>query len=158
MWQEHLGHHVLFIGLLLQGQLLYIALPAASTDYCTGESTLQPLTHHSCPNESVTFTCSCSQVISVTWEVKPYTDTDSSIAYIPSLINGSVPRSVNSSDNNFLSELIYFSRINKRVANMTTSLTVRTAGVRNGTNVTCGAEVMAGKTCRINATIYFTGL
>ena len=158
MWQEYIiCQHFLFIGLLLQGEILHIALPAISTNQCTGESTLQPLSYHSCPNESVTFTCSGSQLTVMTWEVKPYTNRYAPLSYVPSqLSNDFGSLTMNSSNRIFLSELIYISRINENFANMTTSLTVRNAGVRNGTNVTC--TTLGFERCDLSAIIYFTGI
>ena len=73
---------VLWIGLLLQGWILEIALSANYTRrLCTGEPALQPLSFHSCPNESATFTCSDSQVSLMKWKVEPYTTTDGDLSY-----------------------------------------------------------------------------
>ena len=83
MRQRNIGFHVLFIGLLLQGKILDGVLSAINTRrLCAGEPALQPLSFHSCPNESATFTCSDSQVSIMKWEVEPYTTTDGELSYI----------------------------------------------------------------------------
>ena len=50
-----------------------------------------------------------------------------------------------------------FSRINEWFADMTTSLTVITSGVRNGTNATCITFEGSSEQCAMNSTIYFAG-
>ena len=116
---------------------------------------MQPLSVYSCQNETVAFTCSDSQVTVIEWRVKPYTNTDGDLSYIPSqMANDPGPVTVNSTDMLFLSKLVRFQRINENFANMTTTLTVITAGVRNGTNVTCSSEV-GSEVCEVNGTVYF---
>ena len=91
------------------------------------------------------------------WSVEPYTDLDTSLSYIPSqMLDDPGPLTINSTNNIFLSKLVHFERIDEDFANLTTSLTVRTARVRNGTNVTC-TTIAINKTCVINATMYFSG-
>ena len=117
---------------------------------------LRPLSIYSCPNdESVTLTCSGNQLSVIEWSVKPYfSDTDCDLSYIPlRLMNDPGPQTRNSSNNTFYSELTNFSRIDEAIANITTSLTVTTSGVRNETNIMC---ILVGyERLFLNATIYF---
>jgi hypothetical protein len=148
---------VLLIGLLLQGWILAIALSANYTrELCTGEPALQPLSFHSCPNESATFTCSDSKVSVMKWTVEPYTTTDD-LSYAALFIMADTElRTMNNTDNRLHSTLI-FDRIDENFANMTSILTVAMSDVRNGTNVTCTTLVGADGQCNMMATIYVTG-
>ena len=121
------------------------------------ELSLEPSGFYSCPNESVTFRCSDSQVTVMEWKVEPYTNRDGDLSYIPLiLMDDPGPLTMNSSENTFSSKLLHFSRIDHRFANMTTSLTVKTSGIRNGTNITCTTLVIQEEHV-MNATIYFAG-
>ena len=149
---------LLLIGLLLQGWILEIALSANYTrQICTGEPALQPLSLHSCPNESATFTCSDSKVSFLTWKVEHYTPSDGHLSYAAKLLKADTELlTLNSTDNVFHSTLV-FDQIDENFANMTSTLTVSTSGVRNGTNVTCTTLVGTDGECNMMATIYVTG-
>ena len=80
------------------------------------------------------------------------------LTYIPSLMMADPGLlTMNSTDNIFHSTLVHFDRIDKHFANMTSTLTVATSGVRNGTNVTC-ITLVGTDVCNMTATIYVTGL
>ena len=149
---------LLLIGLLIQGWILEIALSANYTrQICTGEPALQPLSFHSCPNESATFTCSDSKVSFLTWKVEHYTPSDGHLSYAAKLLKADTELlTLNSTDNVFHSTLV-FDQIDENFANMTSTLTVSTSGVRNGTNVTCTTLVGTDGECNMMATIYVTG-
>lgn len=115
---------------------------------------LQPLSFYSCPNESVTFNCTGNNITLMTWDVEPYIGTEVDLSYIPLRLNETVPQTRNNSDHTLYSRIIHFSRISDILANITTSLTIRTSGVRNGTNITCSTFIGSEKNAN-NATIYF---
>ena len=143
------------LGLLLQGWILDIGLTANyARRLCTGEPALQPLSFHSCPNESVTFTCSDSKVSLMKWEVEPHTMAH--LAYAASLLMADTELLTMNSTDNVLHSTVVFDRIEENFANMTSTLTVATSGVRNGTNVTCTTFV-SNDECNVTATIYVTG-
>ena len=145
------------LGLLLQGWILDIGLTANyARRLCTGEPALQPLSFHSCPNESVTFTCSDSKVSIIKWEVEPYTTRDGDLSYAVSLLLADTELLTMNSTDNVLHSTIVFDRIDENFANMTSTLTVATSGVRNETNVTCTTFV-SNDECNMTATIYVTG-
>ena len=104
--------NILFIGLLFQGVTLDNALSAIYTRrLCTREPALQPLSLHSCPNESVTFTCSDTQVSIMKWEVEPR-PMGVELSYIPSQMMADPGRlTMNSTDNVLLSTLVHLMRI-----------------------------------------------
>ena len=147
---------VVFIGLLLQGWMLEIALSANyyTRRLCAGEPALQPLSFHSCPNESATFTCSDSQVSVMKWEVEPHTMAD--LSYVASQLMADPGLLTMNSTDNVLHSTIVFDRIDENFANMTSTLTVATSGLRNGTNVTC-VTLVGNDECNMTATIYVTG-
>ena len=157
MRQRNIRYHFLLIGLLFRGEILDNALSAIYIRrLCTGEPALQPLSFHSCPNESVTFTCSDSQVSVMKWKVEPR-PMGVDLTYVPSQMMGDQGRlTMNSTDNVLLSTLVHFDRIDENFANMTISLTVATSGMRNGTNVTC-ITLVGNDECKMTATIYDTG-
>ena len=65
---------------------------------------------YSCENETTYFTCSDSQVTVLEWKVKPYTDIDDELSYIPSQLDnipGQVTR--NNTYNTLFSNLESFS-------------------------------------------------
>ena len=112
---------------------------------------------YSCENEMTHFTCSDSQVTVLEWKVKPYTDVDDELSYIPSQLDnipGQVTR--NNTYNTLFSNLERISRIDENFANVTISLTVINSGVVNGTNVTCTA-LEGQKKREASSTIYFSG-
>lgn len=162
MWQKCLGCLV-FVGLVIQGELLrYLipfTLPLSEGILAVAEdrAMLQPLLFYSCPNESATFTCTGNNITHLEWKVEPYTDPDVDLSYIPLRLNEMEPQTRSNSDHTLYSELINFSRISDRLAIMTTSLQVKTSGMRNETNITCltllGSEVFAK-----DATIYFASI
>ena len=135
-----------------------IALSANYTSQlCTGEPALQPLSFHSYPNESATFTCSDSQVSVMKWEVKPYTTRDGDLTYAASVIIADPGLLTMNSTDNVLHSTVVFDKIDEDFANMTSTLTVATSGVRNGTNVTC-VSLVGNDECNMTATIYVSGL
>ena len=90
---------------------------------------------------------------------KPYTNVDGDLSYIPlRLMDDPGPQTRNSTDKTLLSELVYFSRISDRLANMTTNLTVVTSGVVNETNITCSITLVGRKNSNRSATVYFAGI
>lgn len=124
-----------------------------------GKPTLDPLVFHACPNESVTFTCSHSQITLMEWRVEPYTDEDDEISYIPSqMVDDPGPVTMNSTNSVLMSQLVHFSKINETFANITTKLTVRSSGVRNGTNITCTILTGIGSgRCDVVGILHFAG-
>ena len=91
--------------------------------------------------------------------MEPYTNVDGDLSYIPlRLMDDPGPQTRNSTDKTLLSELVYFSRISDRLANMTTNLTVVTSGVANKTNITCSIILVGSENSNRSATMYFAGI
>ena len=90
------------------------------------------------------------------WEVEPYTTRDGDLSYAFSLLLADTELLTMNSTDNVLHSTIVFDRIDENFANMTSTLTVATSGVRNETNVTCTTFV-SNDECNMTATIYVTG-
>ena len=85
-----------------------------------------------------------------------YTPSDGDLSYAAKLLMADTELlTLNSTDNVFHSTLV-FDQIDENFANMTSTLTVATSGVRNGTNVTC-TTLVGTDACSMIATIHFTG-
>ena len=93
-----------------------------------------------CPDVNLTYTCHDDQVDHMSWSAKPYF-TENDILYSPGLIyvNNESVVFIEGTNNNFISSLmtIVYNSDNIDVANITTTLTVITRGLGNGTNITC---------------------
>ena len=121
----------------------------------TGGPTLQPILLYACPNKSVVFSCSDNQVSVLEWSVKPYTTEDDELSYTPSqIIDNPGPLTKNSTDNTFSSNILHFSRVDGRFANMTVALTIKSFGVGNGTLIMC-TTIKGINRSDVNSTIYF---
>ena len=91
--------------------------------------------------------------------MEPYTNVDGDLSYITlRLMDNPGPQTRNSTDKTLLSELVYFSRISDKLANMTTNLTVVTSGVVNETNITCSITLVGSENSNRSATMYFAGI
>ena len=100
---------------------------------------LQPPTFHVCPNEIVTYTCYDRQIEAMDWIAEPYITAFDPIKYTAStapLDLGSPP--INRTNHFYASHLnITQYNMTTRSGDLTTSLTVITDGLENGTNITC---------------------
>ena len=166
MLKRSLLHFFFYFELLRQGVAIYLhgyrsTCNLTSTgldDAANARPILTPSEPvYSCENETTHFTCSDSQVIVLEWKVKPYTDIDDELSYIPSQLDnipGQVTR--NNTYNSLFSNLESFSRIDENFANVTISLTVINSGAVNDANVTCTA-LEGQKKREASSTIYFSG-
>ena len=103
-----------------------------------GKPTLQPAIVHSCPNETVIFTCSGRQVMDMDWIVEPYIPIGDPIKYSSELIvNHEEEFDVFRRTDFISSELTNFTGYNNGTANMILTLTIKPFNVINGTNITC---------------------
>ena len=107
-----------------------------------GQPSLSPSSNFSCPNETVTFTCHASQIANIQWIMEPYVLRSSPIIYSVGLAHtsaGSGP--INRSEIAFATLInITTKRGNNEIGwrgDMTTILTINTAGVENKTTITC---------------------
>ena len=135
-------------GKILQCVTLMIA---SVLGFVCGQLILEPGTDYYCPNETVTFTCSDSQVIFIIWQV-PH---ERSIEYI--VAQGlQIGQTINRT-NRFSSIITNITNNNSHVADVTTKLTVDTYGLENGTSIKC-TTYKNNTSPESSSLLYFQGL
>ena len=126
----------------------------------SGKLTLEPPTVFFCPDVNVTYTCHDDQVDLMSWSAEPYF-TENDILYSPGLIyvNNESVVFIEGTNKNFISSLmtIVYNSDNTEVANITTTLTVITRSLENGTNITCLTNRRLKKSQSFSI-LYFAGI
>ena len=120
------------------------------------QPSLEPPTGFFCPDVNLTYTCHDDQVDLMSWSAEPYFTRN----YSPGLIyvNNESVVFVEGTNNNFTSSLtIVYNSNNIDVANITTTLTVITRGLGNGTNITCLTYRRVEKSQSFSI-LYFAGI
>ena len=131
--------------------------PCIGTVY--GLPTLHPVSHYACPNDVVTFICHGMQASEISWIVEPQIPRMVPIKY--TLAEHSVgigQHLLKNLTNHFFASLTNVTNIEGEVADMTTSLTVVTDGLENGTNITCSTLTIDLKTPSSSSFLYMAGL
>jgi hypothetical protein len=125
-----------------------------------GQPTLYPPSIHACPNETVTYYCHGSQIRVILWEVQPYITLANPMQYVAELATLPAGRLPMDSDDKFFANLtnINITRLDGKVADMTTSLMIITYGIRNNTNITCRVQKGDFEALHSSSTLYFIGL
>ena len=136
-------------GKILQCVTLMIA---SVLGFVCGQLTLEPGTDYYCPNETVTFTCSDSQIIIIIWEVPD----ERSIRYV--VEQGLYIGQTFNRTNRFSSIITNITNKNGRVADVTTKLTVDTYGLENGTCIKCKTYKSITSSETSSSLLYFPGL
>ena len=99
----------------------------------------------------------------MSWSAEPYLAGNAIINYSPGLIyyvnNETMTLMEETTKNNFSSRLmsIIFNRTDINVADITTTLTFKTSGVRNGTNIMC-TTYRRSKISQSSSILYFAGM
>ena len=98
----------------------------------------------------------------MSWSAEPYLAGNDIINYSPGLIyvnNETMTLMEETTKNNFSSRLmsIIFNRTDINVADITTTLTFKTSGVRNGTNIMC-TTYRRSKISQSSSILYFAGM
>ena len=117
-----------------------------------GQPTLEPGTDYYCPNETVIFTCSDSQIFIIIWEVPD----ERSIRYV--VEQGLYIGQTFNRTNRFSSIITNITDINGSVADVTTKLTVVTYGLENGTSIKCTTYKSTTSSETSSSLLYFPGL
>ena len=119
-----------------------------------GRPTLHPTSVHACPNETLTFTCSDSQVVATLWKLDMYIEENAREITSSSQPAGS--HTVIYMDMIFanLSEVI---NRNGSAADITTSLTVIAHGLLNRTNISCFTLTEDNVISKSSSVFYFAG-
>ena len=156
------GSQILYTCLLLCSKILYnnavlnlyhFLYICVGVDY--GLPILHSSVHYACPNDVVTYTCQETQVYEINWIVEPHIPRMHPIRYTYNqhllLINRT---------DHFFASLTNVTNINMegRVADMTTSLTVVTDGLENGTIITCLTVTGDLKVSSSSSSLYIAGL
>ena len=115
---------------------------------------------YSCPNGNITFTCQDNSVSSMERRVEPYFTEKGylTIKYVSQrlAVNDTGTYPMNRSDVVF-THLINITRINTYVADMTSTLTIVTSGVTNGTKIQC--QTVKGRDIPLSSTfLYLSGI
>ena len=159
------GSQILYTCLLLSSKILYknavlnlyhFSYICVHVGVVYGLPTLHPSVHYACPNDVVTYTCRETQVYEINWIVEPHNPRMHPIRYTYNqhllLINRT---------NHFFASLTNVTNINimeERVADMTTSLTVVTDGLKNGTIITCLTVTGDLRVSSSSSSLYIAGL
>ena len=114
------------------------------------QPTLEPPTGHFCPEVNVTYSCHDSQVMAMAWFAEPYFSGNQGIKYAP----GFTTNVTRKRGDYFYTQATSFSvDMEKNMfLSMTTTLTVITSGLENGTNITCLTTRGGG-----SSILYFAG-
>ena len=122
---------LLFGGLLLYTRIYYWLIISyhqpsfylTGIQYCSGKPTLRPASVHTCPNETVTFTCHDTQIVAIAWELDMYIKNTGLLTFSFSQPVGSHGVAHMGMISANLSEV---TRRNGTVADITTTLTIIT--------------------------------
>ena len=123
--------------ILLAGELFCTyqqALLKHFTGVVWGRPYLDPSSFTSCPEPAKLYTCSDGSADVLEWIVDPIVPENESIKFTS---NDSINTSNMTSP--FFAQILYIKRADSGVANMTISIKVTTAGLTNGTRITCRA-------------------
>ena len=114
------------------------------------QPTLEPPTGHFCPEVNVTYSCHDSQVMAMAWFAEPYFSGNQGIKYAP----GFTTNVTRKRGDYFYTQATSFSvDMEKNMfLSVTTTLTVITSGLENGTNITCLTTRGGG-----SSILYFAG-
>ena len=121
-----------------------------------GRATLHPTSVHACPNETLTFTCSDSQVVATLWKLDMYIEENArEITFSSSQPAGS--HTVIYMDMIF-ANLSEVTNRNGSAADITTTLTVITHGLLNRTNISCLTVTEDNVISKSSSVFYFASM
>ena len=139
------------LGIMFLRELLMLIL----TVCVNCQPTLEPPTGHFCPEVNVTYTCHDSLVTTMTWFAEPYFSANQGIKYAPGFTTDETMKK----GGYFYSKATNFSvdMEEKTFLSVTTTLTVITSGLENGTNITCLTTRGGGLKLVSSSILYFAG-
>ena len=123
-----------------------------------GEAIIQPSVIYACPNETVTYHCHGSQIRVILWEVQPYITLANPIQYVAELAILPAGRLPMDREDKFFANLTNITRLDGKVADMTTSLTIISNGIENKANITCRVKSGDFQEFQSSSLLYFAGL
>ena len=123
--------------------------------FVTCQPSVEPPTGHFCPEVNVTYTCHDSLVTAMTWFAEPYFSGNQGIKYAPGFTTDETMKK----GDYFYTQATSFSvDIEKNTfMNVTTTLTVVTSGLENGTNILCLTTRGGGLKLVSSSILYFAG-
>ena len=123
---------------------------------CIGP-TLDPApTVHSCPGQTVTYTCHDEQIHTMEWIIEPYIPGNDAIKYVAAHLQDT--ETLTKKRGNISTNLIYVTQCcaDESLANMTTKATVHASQLENGSNITC-RTTRGVKRYYSHSTLYIAG-
>ena len=122
-----------------------------------GQPTLLPMSVYACPNETVAFTCSDSQIVAVQWKLDMYIEQGADqLTFIFSDPVGTQAIIYMGMISANISEV---TRRNESVADITTTLTIITHGLLNKTNISCITSAANNAIISSSSSVfYFAGI
>ena len=105
-----------------------------------GQSTLQPAIVHSCPNETVIFTCYGRQAMNMEWIMEPYVLEEDAKSFVAALAVNNRNIFTFTYTDLISSKLTNISGYENKTADMTVTLTIQPIDEMNGTNITCKVD------------------
>ena len=103
----------------------------------SGQSTLQPAVVHSCPDETVIFTCFGRQAMIMDWIMVPYIPEVDAKSFVAALAVNAFTFTYTDSISSKLTNLTGYEN---RKADMTVTLTIQPIDEMDGTNITCKVD------------------
>ena len=127
-----------------------------STGTGSGQPTLEPPTGHLCPEFNVTYTCHDSLVTAMIWFAEPYFSGNQGITYAPVSITNETMKKGDYFYSKATDFIVNFET--EKFENVTTTLTIVTSGLENGTNITCQTTRGGGLKLVSSSILYFAGI
>ena len=106
----------------------------------SGQSTLQPAVVHSCPDETVIFTCFGRQAMNMDWIMVPYIPEVDAKSFVAALAVNNRDAFTFTYTDFISSKLTNLTGYENREADMTVTLTIQPIDEMNGTNITCKVD------------------
>ena len=119
----------------------------------SGQSTLQPAIVHSCPNETVIFTCFGRQAMNMEWIMEPYVLEEDAKSFVAALAVNNRNIFTFTYTDFISSKLTNLSGYENKKADMTITLTIQPIDEMNGTNITCKVDDLL-----LFATLFLAGI
>ena len=108
-----------------------------------GQLTVQPTLIYKCPNETVSFTCTGRQIMSLAWIMEPYFDESDGFSYVVDFVVQMTVETSFKHTRYISSNVTNITEVNGSRADMTIMLTIKPFSVNNGTIITCKSETNA---------------
>ena len=119
----------------------------------SGQSTLQPAIVHSCPNETVIFTCYGRQAMNMEWIMEPYILEEDAKSFVAALAVNNRNIFTFTYTDFISSKLTNLTGYENKTADMTVTLTIQPIDEMNEANITCKVDDLL-----LFATLFIAGM